>query len=324
VLNYLLPNRLAHLSDAAVAADLVRLSETIGGWRGRIYRSMLFGYRDTPAQRHKLERWIGVMMVIILPVAISVHTVISWVFSMTIQPMWHSSIFGPFFVAGAIFSGIAAIMTFMIILRKAFHLEDYLKPIHLNHLAKLLLVMTLLWFYFTFAEHLTTWYGNEPKEQAVLWAKLTGRFAPQFWTMVVTCFVIPFFVLFTDKRRSSPSWLMVASISVNIGMYLERFTIVVPSLVNPRIHLNSVQYSPTWVEWSILAGCTPGFLLLYLTFTKVFPIISVWEVEEGIEKAPAEVQSRLLDYYPPTGKPSEKPSTNRVAVTRDAHEEVPA
>ena len=101
---------------------------------------------------HILERLIGIMAVIVLPVAVSVHTVVSWVFGMTVQPMWHSTIFGPYFVAGAIFSGVAALLSVMVIVRKVYHLESYLKPIHFNYLGQILLVMTLLWFYFTFSE----------------------------------------------------------------------------------------------------------------------------------------------------------------------------
>ena len=289
--------------------DLVRLEQKVGGWRGSVYRALLraTGYRDTPKQRHSLERAIGVMMVLVLPIAISVHTVVSWVFAMTIQPMWHSTIFGPYFVAGAIFSGIAAILTFMVVLRRAYHLEAYLRPVHFDNLGKLLLVMTLFWLYFTFAEHLTTYYGGEPHELRVLFDKVTGRFALQFWVMVVTCFVIPFAILCRAKGRRSELGILLASLSVNFGMYLERYTIVVPSLTNARILMTDARYTPTWVEWSILAGCVSTFLLLYLGFTKLFPIISVWEVEEGIEHGPRETTDRLATYYPPVAGSGEAP-----------------
>ncbi len=141
------------------------------------------------------------MAIVVIPIAVSVHTVVSWVFAMTIQPMWHSTIFGPYFVVGAIFSGIAAIIIAMVIVRKVYGLERYLPPIHFNNLGLLLLVMACLWFYFTFAEHLTTWYAQEPNEMAVFNAKLFGRFAPFFWTMVVSCFVVPFTILANNRAR---------------------------------------------------------------------------------------------------------------------------
>jgi molybdopterin-containing oxidoreductase family membrane subunit len=278
--------------------DIVKLQRHVKGWRAPIYRILAMGYRDTPEQRAKLEKWVGRLMVIVIPIAVSVHTVISWIFAMTIQPMWHSTIFGPYFVAGAIFSGVAAILTFMIILRKVFHLEAYLRDVQLDYLGQILLVMTLFWFYFTFAEFLTTWYGNEPDEMAVFWSKIDGRYAVPFWTMVVCCFVIPLGIL-SRKATRNATGIFIASITVNIGMYLERYTIVVPTLINPRIHhLTNHVYSPSWVEWSILAGCTSGFLLLYLTFTKLLPIVSIWEVEEGAEVGVEETAERIRTYYP--------------------------
>ncbi|HEX7425216.1 MAG TPA: NrfD/PsrC family molybdoenzyme membrane anchor subunit, partial [Terriglobales bacterium] len=127
---------------------LIRERTTKRAW---FYRLLSLGWSGTERQHRWLERGIAIMAVVVIPIAVSVHTVVSWVFGMTIQPMWHSTIFGPYFVVGAIFSGIAALIVAMAILRWAYHLEDYLRPIHFNNLGILLLVMTLLWFYFTFA-----------------------------------------------------------------------------------------------------------------------------------------------------------------------------
>ena len=165
--------------------DIARLRDCTVGWRHRLYSRLAIGWTGTPQQKHRLERVIGVMAIVVIPIAVSVHTVVSWVFAMTIQPMWHSTIFGPYFVVGAIFSGIAAIIIAMAIVRKAYALEKYLLPIHFKNLGLLMLVMACLWFYFTFAEHLTTWYAQEPSEIAVFNAKVFGRYSPFFWTMVV-------------------------------------------------------------------------------------------------------------------------------------------
>jgi Ni/Fe-hydrogenase subunit HybB-like protein len=136
---------------------LIRDRTTKRRW---LYRLLALGWQGTERQHRWLERGIAVMAILVIPIAVSVHTVVSWVFGMTIQPMWHSTIFGPYFVVGAIFSGIAALIIAMAILRWAYHLEDYIRPVHFNNLAILLLVMTLLWFYFTFAEHLTRPHGG--------------------------------------------------------------------------------------------------------------------------------------------------------------------
>ncbi|GAB4256016.1 MAG: polysulfide reductase NrfD [Deferrisomatales bacterium] len=281
--------------------DLALIRDRIQGPWKSFYRVLALGYTGTPRQRHLLERLIGIMAVIIIPIAVSVHTVVSFVFAMTVQPMWHSAIFGPYFVAGAIFSGIAALIVAMAVLRKVYHLEDYLKPIHFNYLGILLLVMTMLWFYFTFSEFLTTWYGHEPTHMAVWWAKVSGPFAPYFWTMVLTCFVIPMIFLAPPRFRTIQG-TVIASISVNIGMWLERYLIVVPTLANPRLPYGTGTYFGTWVEWFILIGCFAAFILLYALFTKFFPIVAIWEVREGRELALKEVHERVKAALPGEGR----------------------
>lgn len=270
------------------------------GKRRWFYRVLALGWKGTERQHHLLEKAISFMAILVIPVAVSVHTVVSFVFAMTIQPMWHSAIFGPYFVAGAIFSGIAALIIAMNIIRKVYHLEDYLRPVHFNHLGTLLLVMTLLWFYFTFTEYLTTYYGGEPIHMTIFWMKFTGRFAPYFWGMFLFCFVIPLPILSFKKTRT-PLGTLIASISVIIGMWLERYVIVVPTLTNPRLPNEMVIYFPTWIEWSMFAGCVSFFILLYMIFTKLFPIVSIWEVREGREKSMIEVQERIKTYLPGIG-----------------------
>ena len=262
------------------------------------YRLLALGWTGTPKQKHRLSTAIATMAVLVIPIAVSVHTVVSWVFAMTVQPMWHSTIFGPYFVVGAIFSGIAAIIMAMAIIRKAYHLEDYLRPVHFNNLGILLLVMTLLWFYFTFAEFLTTYYGAEPTHMTVFLSKTEGKFSPLFWTMAVTCFVIPFTLLANPRTRRTVRGTVVASISVEIGMWLERFLIVVPSLSNPRLPLKAATYFPSWAEWSLFAAFVAMFVLLYAVFTKFFPIVSIWEIREGREHSIGEVVARMKGYLP--------------------------
>jgi len=278
----------------------IALLRDYSGKRKWFYRIFALGWRGTERQHRLLEKGIAFMAILVIPVAISVHTVVSFVFAMTIQPMWHSAIFGPYFVAGAIFSGIAGLIVAMNLIRKVYHLEDYLRPVHFNNLGILLLIMTLLWFYFTFTEYITVYYGGEPIHMTIFWSKFTGRFAPYFWGMFLFCFVIPLPLLALRKTRT-PLGTLIASISVIIGMWLERFVIVVPTLTNPRLPNEAVIYSPTWVEWSVLAGCVSFFVLLYMIFTKIFPIVSIWEIREGREKSMAEVQERIKTYLPGIG-----------------------
>ena len=261
----------------------------------RLYRFLAAGYRDTPAQRLQLERAIGVLSIIVIPIAVSVHTVIGWIFAMTLRPMWHSTIFGPYFVMGAIYSGIAAILVAMAVLRRVYRLEGYFKEVHFDYLGRLLLIFSLLWFYFTFAEYLTAFYGGEPGEMRTFWAKLTGRFAVPFWAMVAGCFVIPL-ALMSRQATRTPVGTSIAGIAVVIGMWLERYNIVVPTSVNPRWEIEGVgHYLPSWIELSIMAATFSGFILLYMIATKFVPIVSIWEIKEG-RASVQEVAERVAHY----------------------------
>ena len=275
----------------------IALLRDFGGKFTWFYRVLAIGWKGTARQVKVLNRAIAVMAVIVIPIAVSVHTVVSWVFAMTVQPMWHSAIFGPYFVVGAIFSGIAAIIIAMALIRRIYHLQGYLKPVHFNHLGLLLLVMTLLWFYFTFAEYLTTFYGGEPSHLSIFYSKLTGRFAHVFWAMVIACFVIPFPIL-AWRRTRTITGTVIASISVNIGMWLERYTIVVPTMSHPRLPWAEGAYSATWVEIAITLGFGATFIFLYMLFTRFFPIISIWEVQEGREHSLPKVVARVQSYMP--------------------------
>ena len=283
---------LALIPDIALLRDL-------GGKREWFYRILALGWTGTERQHHVLEKAIGAMSILVIPVMITVHTVVSFVFAMTIQPMWHSAIFGPYFVVGAIFSGVASVIVVVAVLRKAYHLEQYIKPVHFNNIGIFLMAMTLLWFYFTFSEYLTVFYGNEPVHMEIFWSKLMGKFAPLFWIHFALCFVIPLPILASKKARTIRG-TVIASISIVLGMWLERFVIIVPTLTKQRMPVEGAFYIPTWVEWSILAGCISLFMLLYTLFTKVFPIVSVWEVREGREKAAAVVAARVKTYMPDT------------------------
>ncbi len=263
--------------------DVAQLAQANQTWRRGIYRLLSLGWTGSDREWHALERAMKLMACIILAVAVSVHTVVAWDFAMALAPMWHSTIFGPYFVAGAIFSGIAALIVVMASLRKLLRLEVYLTRHHFNNLAKLLLLMSLLWFYFTMAENLTVWYGNEPKEMAVFGARTRAHYAPYFWTMVVLNFVIPF-VLLGVRRLRSIMTATIASVCVLAGMWLERFVIVVPTLANPRLPSAARFYAPSWVEIAVTAATFAAMVMLYLVFAKLFPIIAVWEFKPHPEE----------------------------------------
>lgn len=273
------------IPDLAILRDRPGLAP----WRRWLYTKLSLGWTGTERQKHRLERLISIMAVLIIPVAVTVHTVVSWVFAMTVQPMWHSTIFGPYFVIGAIFSGIATLIIVMSILRRAFRLHAYITPQHFSNLGLLLLVFAFLWAYFTFSEYLTEFYGNEPAGMRVLFAKLVEEFSPLFWAMWLFNFLVPFVVL-SNRRTRTVTGTVVTSILINVGMWLERYNIVVPTLTRPRLPFPVSAYLPTWVEWSVLLGSFGVFAMLYVVFSKVFPIISIWEVREGEEIAAGKVR----------------------------------
>lgn len=262
-----------------------------------LYKFLAWGWEGTPHQHKVLERAITILMVMVIPIAISVHTVISYIFSMTLQPGWHSTIFGPYFVVGAIFSGIAALLLVMIAFRKLFHLEDYLREIHFSYLGNLLLIMSLLWFYFTFSEYLTGFFGHEPFEMMVFWYKFIGPYAPYFWAMVTCNFFIPVLLLVFKKHHVVRN-IFISSCAVVVGMWLERLIIVVPTLANTHLPTPTGIYIPSLTEWSLFLGGLSAFVLGFALFAKFFPIISVWEVQEGRERSVNEVTERLQQYLP--------------------------
>ena len=274
--------------------DFALVRDKTTGWRHRVYGALALGWTGTPKQWHHLESAMSIMAIAIIPVAVSVHTIVSFDFSMAPVPMWHSTMFGPYFVAGAIFSGIAGLIIAMAALRKFLHLEEYLHPLHFQNLGKLLLLMSLLWAYFVFAERLTIWYGNEPSEIAVMNVTQRGSFAPLYWTMVVCNFVIPFTILSLKKLRTITG-CVIASFGVLIGMWLERFLIVVPSLGHKYLPYSWGVYRPRPVEIMITISTFAAMTLLYVLFSKLVPIISIWEMKAGQHPAHASSEAVAHD-----------------------------
>ena len=258
--------------------DFAIVRDRTVGFRSKVYGVLSLGWQGTPKHWHRLESAMHIMAIAIIPIAVSVHTVVSFDFSMAVVPGWHSTIFGPYFVAGAIFSGIAALIIAMALIRKLLHLEQYLQPIHFQNLGKLLLTMSLLWGYFVFNERLTVWYGNESHEKGVFFALQTGEYAPFFWTMVFVNFVVPICLL-SVRRFRTITGTVIASCGVVVGMWLERFLIVIPSLSYKQLSYTWGSYSPAWPELTIMAATFAAMALLYLVFCKFVPIISIWELQ---------------------------------------------
>ncbi len=268
------------IPDMAILRDH---STNFSPWRRRLYTILALGWKGSPAQHHALERALSVMAVVIIPVAVSIHTVTAWIFGMTLRPGWHSTIIGPDFVVGALYSGIAAVIVAMAIFRKAFHLEDYLKLEHFKKLGLLLLAVGIAYLYFTVNNFAGSTYVTGTEERSLLQSIFGGTYAIQFWTMVIVGLLVPCLLLALPWTRTLAG-IVFASVLINIGMWLMRFIIIVPTLSVPFMPTpvgKHLAYVPTFVEWSITFGGFAAFGLLYTLFSKVFPIISIWEIIEG-------------------------------------------
>ena len=271
---------LSLLPDLAVCRD--KLTDATP-FRKKMYTVLALGWNHHPEQYHRLERVLDGMAIFMTMLVVTVHTVVSWAFSMTLQPGWHTAIMGPFFLLGAILSGTAAVVIVLAILRKAYNLEITLPISVFNSLRKLLITFLLGWLYFMIAEHLTVGYGNMVEEMRVLDGKFTGEFAWIFWSMTILVFVIPL-ALLIFKGKSNLGWMVISCVLINIGMWLERYIVIIPSEIYPRLmHMfGQGMYKPTWTEIVITIACFAGLTFIYSVFTRFFPIIPIWETAEEL------------------------------------------
>jgi molybdopterin-containing oxidoreductase family membrane subunit len=215
------------------------------------------------------------------PLVISVHSVVSWDFAMAQLPGWHSTIFAPYFVAGAIFSGCAMVLTLMIPLRRWLELEDLITPWHIDNLARIVLFTSLIVTYSYIMESFMVWYAKDPFEVATFHYRYFGPRGYLFWIMVACNCVIPL-ALFSPRVRYNLKLLWVLSLFVNVGMWLERFVIIAGSLANNFMPSQWGLFIPSVTEISITAASFAWFLMLFSLFTKFLPIVSMTELKEGL------------------------------------------
>ncbi|MDH3190468.1 MAG: polysulfide reductase NrfD, partial [Acidimicrobiia bacterium] len=266
-----------------VAMFRERMVERGRTWRARFYKFSAIGWNDLPEQRKPLLRSISVMMVIIIPIAVSVHTVVSWIFGMTLRVGWNSTIFGLLFVAGAIFSGIATLVLVMAVLRKVYHLEEYITEKHFVNLGYLIATFTLIMMYINASEYLTTGFKLEEGEEFLFRQLFLGQFAGLYWFYFIGGLAVPG-LLILIKRTRTIAGVITAAVLVDLAMFAERYFIVVSGQRVPLMPYEPFNYIPSWVEWSIFAAGISLFVLLIAVFVKVFPIMAVWEIVEERER----------------------------------------
>lgn len=277
---------LATVPDFAILRDSE--NPMLGKWRRRFYKFFAIGYEDRENQRYQLRQGITIISIIIIPLAVLVHSVLSWIFGMTLRPGWHSTIFAPYFVVAAVFSGTGVLIIAMWAFRKFYHLEEYLQEKHFKYLGILLMVLGGLYGYFTFSEYLTGWYGSEKWELHLIY-KLFDRkeFGPMFIYAAFIGVLVPIIIVAIPKTRTI-NGITIASVIVVTAMWVKRYIIIIPTLETPLLpmqesRMDYVHYHITWVEWALTFSGIAAFFLFFYFFSKFVPIIPVSELSESNE-----------------------------------------
>ncbi len=259
--------------------DMAAARDAATGWRKKFYKMTSLGWRGTDREWHHFSKAYIYLAALATPLVLSVHSVVSWDFAMGIVPGWHATIFAPYFVAGAIFSGVAMVITLAVPLRKIFGWQDYLTVKHFDALSKLILLTSMIVLYAYLTEFFMAWYSAEEPERGVFWNRLFGHYWWATWIMLVCNGLVPVLLWFRRVRHSI-SALFVISIFINIGMWFERFVIIVTSLSHEYEPFAWGVYRPSMVEMGILIGSFAWFGFWFLLFTRLLPAVAIAELKE--------------------------------------------
>jgi len=258
--------------------DMATIRDRAKGFRRRIYSALSFGWQGTARQWQRFESISLVLAGISTPLVLSVHSVVSFDFATSVIPGWHTTIFPPYFVAGAIFSGFAMVLTLMLVARKIMHLEDYITLNHIESMNKVILMTGSIVGVAYLTELFMAWYSGSVYEQGAFYYRALG---PYWWSYaaMMTCNVISPQIFWFKKMRRSIAVTFIMSIFINIGMWFERFVIIGTSLATDYIPSSWLYYQPTWVEIFIFFGTLGIFMTLFLIFCKFAPVVAVAEVK---------------------------------------------
>jgi molybdopterin-containing oxidoreductase family membrane subunit len=267
-------------------------------WRNPIYRFLSVRYQDTTKQKELLNVATDLLSIVIIPLAILVHSVLAWIFGMTLRPGWHSTIFAPYFVVAAVYSGTGVLIVVMWVFRKIYHLESYITKIHFNYLGIIMIILGALYGYFTFSEYLTSWYGSIKWDMEVLFRLFSPKeYYGAFIFAVFIGVLLPIIIVTVPRFRNMNSIAFAALIAV-FALWVKRYLIIIPTLESPLLPIHDlrpeyVHYSPTWVEWTLTVAGVALFLLLFYIFSKFIPIMPV--VKTGEEKDYSRLRKLVVD-----------------------------
>lgn len=272
---------LSVLRDIAALRDFKELK--IPRWRKKLYSWLALGYTGTPEQQKRLNNATDIMAVMVIAIAIIVYSVLAWIFSVTLQPGWRSTIFGPYFVIAAVYSGTAVLVIAMWVFRKIYKLEKHLTRKHFVNIGVLMLVLAAFFGYFTFSEYLTKWYGSQINDELLI-GLLMDKY---FWMFIIANYIgvlMPLIVVGIPRFRTI-NMITITAVVVVIALWLNRYLIVIPTLESPYIpiqdaRLDWVSYSGTWVEWALSLAGVAAFCLAFTVGSRFIPIIPVSEEKE--------------------------------------------
>jgi Ni/Fe-hydrogenase subunit HybB-like protein len=258
-----------------------------GSGSQKFYKFIGSFWKGTAQQFRISEKALKIISVMIIPIALAIHTVTSWLFATTYRPGWDSTNFGAYFVSGAFLVGAGGVMVAMYVFRKAYRLEAYITEKHFNYMSKIVVMLALLYLYFNINEYLVPAFKMKKAEEHHLMSLFTGDFSMLFWSAIVLGMIVPVVVLlFPQGRKPFPAFVM--GVLVVVGAWFKRFLIVTPTMLSPFLPMYNVpdsykHYWPTWEEWSITIGSLAGALLIITIFTRLFPIIPIHETIEEME-----------------------------------------
>jgi molybdopterin-containing oxidoreductase family membrane subunit len=259
--------------------DIATARDRATDWRRYLYRVAALGWHGTAEQWRNWHRAVLHLSGLATPLVLSVHSVVSWDFAMAVVPGWHTTIFAPYFVAGAIFSGIAMVITLLVPVRKAFHLEGVIRDVHFDNMGKFVVLTSTIVAYAYGVEFFMAWYSANPFEQMSFWHRAFGDYWWATWIMIICNVVIPL-PLWIKKVRLHVPTMWVISIFINIGMWFERFVIITTGLAHEYEPAAWGYYVPAWPEITILIGSFAWFLMFFLIFIRFFPVVAIGEVKE--------------------------------------------
>lgn len=267
---------LTFIPDLAILRDDPDLN--VPKWRKKIYTVLAINYQDTESQRERLHKITRIMSAMIIALAIVAYTVLAWIFSLTLQPGWNSTIFAPYFIIAGLYSGVGVIIICMYVVREYFNLSQYIRKIHFVGAGMILLVLSLLYGYFTFSEYFSRWFSHKKVDTELL----NTLFSKYFWEFILANYIgvlIPVVILFFKKFRTIKLITFAAVIAV-LGLWLNRYLIVIPTLETPYLPIQDtrtefITYSATWVEYALSFAGIAAFCLFFTLIVRFVPVIPI-------------------------------------------------